>query len=969
MSHLFKQLNEQIDGEVMYDQASRLLYASDASPYQELPLAIARPKHQQDCAHLIRFAAAQQIPLIARGAGTSLAGQCVGRALIIDINRYMNRVISIDAEIYSATVEPGVVCDALNKQLHRYGQYFAPGPSTAKYCTLAGMAGNNAWGIHSLGYGDTRENMLAMEVLLSDGSFVHFGPLDAAALKLKQQLPTLEGTIYRKIVNSIEQHQQLIKHQFPAPNGIIRNSGYPLDYLLSGQPWTQSKQQFNLAPFLCGTEGTLALITSLTLKTIPLPQHRIMLCAHYHDIDTALNSLIEILKFEPAALEIIDAHIINSTAAQTQYQTHRFWLQGEPEAVLLIELHAHNSVQTLYEACKQLQQILPAYAYTIVESDRIDLVWAMRKAGLGLLMGDKSIDKAVTGMEDAAVNINDLADYVGKVKQLLAKQNIDCVIYGPAGRGVLHLRPKMNLASATEQQQYRNLLDAIAEITRGFHGSISAKHGDGRLRAHYLQQFLGSEIMSLLKEIKHSFDPQNLFNPQKIFDTPDLLSNLRVHNKSKKLAFKPVFNWDQEHGFRNALQKCNGAGVCLQRNAGNTMCPSYRATQEELYTTRGRANLLRQLIFARNTMTRSELQLVKKSLDLCLACKACKTECPANVDMSRLKSEFMQFYHDQQKIPCFTKMISVFIQSCHIAALFPRITNHLLSCGWTKRIIGTHSQRDLPQFAQQRFSHWWQQQTEFCDRHNRADVVLLLDIYSEYFEPDIAKSAVLLLHTLGLNVHVTPCLSLGRVEITQGLLRQAKLRLAEATKILQPYIAADIPIIGLEPSELLTLRDEASDLCADTIQRKTFEAIAGHAFLFEEFLLRHQTLLKKSLIATQETKHIWLHGHCHQKALTGMQASLQLLSILPNTHVHEIDSGCCGMAGAFGYQQAHYEISIQIAEMALFPALRNAGPDALIAASGTSCRQQIAASGIHKAQHPAQIIADYMKITKTEPIQ
>lgn len=958
MNQLIKQLVQHIDGDVLTDALSRMLYANDASPFQELPLAIARPRHTKDCIAIVKFSAQHKIPLIARAAGTSLAGQCVGKGIIVDVRRYMNQIISIDIDNRRAKVEPGVVCNDLNDQLRPFGLMFAPDPSTSNYCTFGGMVGNNAWGIHSQRYGTTRDNTVQIEVVLSDGSMAIFGPLNTAALQNKLQLKNREGAIYRSIVDIINKQQKLIQNSFPAPDNLLRNAGYPLDFLAQGQPWHAQGPLFNLAPFLCGTEGTLALTTAIEIKLVNIPQKRLMLCAHFQSVDVALKAVPQILCHQPAALEIVDHHILKLTETNLIQQPNRFWLKGNPAAVLLIEFHDDylSLVKTSEQVIDQLYAEIPAYAFSVVESAQIDKVWALRKSGLGLLMGVKGSIKGVTGIEDTAVRTADLSAYVKAVKKILSQHDTDCVVYGPAGRGTLHLRPELNLNLETDRQKYKEILDQVTDLVISLDGSISAKHGDGRLRGYFLERLLGSEVIKLLQQVKNTFDPLGILNPNKILNAPSPDQDLRYADNDTELD--SFFDWGSDSGLTSAVQKCNGAGVCLQLSGTNTMCPSYRVTREEKHGTRGRANVFRQILTASSPVEAMDNDLIKEVLDLCLSCKGCKSECPAQVDMAQMKAEFMQHYNDQNGTPLRSRIIDHFDSLSLYASYLPEMSNILLAQPWMKTILGFHPHRQLPKLASIKFSQWWKNRKPFPIETSQAEVVLVLDIFSEYFEPDIAIAAISVLENLNFRVTVTPCLSLGRAQISQGLLRHARQRIVKAINILLPYAQSGIPLVGLEPSEILTLRDEAQVLFKDGNINKQIETVSKQAYLFDEFIVQNQPMINSNNFRMpQHTKRFLVHGHCHQKSLVGMQPTQILLSQIPDAIVDMIPSGCCGMAGAFGYEKEHYKISMQIAELELFPAVRNAPNDTLIVASGASCRHQILDGLGVRAFHPAEILA------------
>lgn len=958
-----EQLRRMIEGDLLTDRLSRMLYATDASPYEQLPMAIVRPRHARDCRAILQFASRLKIPVIPRTAGTSLAGQCVGSGLIIDFSRHMNRIIAIDAGARTAKVEPGVVCEQLNRTVREYRLQFGPNPSTSKYCAIGGMVGNNAWGIQSLRYGATRDNVLELEAMLGDGSAVRFGPLTSQEFEQKLELQDPEGAIYRTLADMVTKHRALIQKSIPAPDGIHRNLGYPLDVLCASRPWESEGPPFNLAPFLCGSEGTLVLVTAIKVRLVPVPKDRALLCAHFKSLDDALRSVSKILVHRPAALEVIDRHILDITEQNPAQRANRFWLQGTPQAVLLIELHADflPPSEPLNLAIRAIHEEISAYSIITVTEPEIERVWDLRKAGLGLLMGMKGPVKAVTGIEDTAVPVADLGDYVRAIKALLHRYETDCVVFGPAGRGVLHLRPELDLNSALGRDQFRAILDSVADIVKEFGGTVSAKHGDGRLRAPFLERILGPEIIPLLVRIKQAFDPSGILNPDKIIGTLPPDSGLRETRLPPGSDADFCFDWSRDGGLRAALQKCNGAGVCLQSPGTGTMCPTYMATREERHGTRGRANILRQLMSAKRPEAGLDDQTIREALDLCIQCKACKSECPAGVDMARLKAEFLQACNDRYGISLRSRIIDHFPDLSRYGSFFPGITNSLLGTPWIRRLLGFHAERQLPRLAREPFSKWWTRHRVSGADRSKEQVVLVLDVFSSFYEPGIAAAAVQVLEALNVQVIVAARLSFGRIQISQGLLRKARAQLIDALNRLDPYAEQGSPIIGLEPSEILTLRDEAPDLFKDPALREKITRLAKRTFLFEEFLFEKQAEVSARLTRSNpDPRRILIHGHCHQKSLLGMDATLKALQLIPGAQVELIPSGCCGMAGAFGYEKEHFVVSQLIAELVLFPAIRHAPERTRIIATGASCRHQILDGLNIRAYHVAEVFAEVL---------
>ncbi|MBP1149376.1 FAD-binding and (Fe-S)-binding domain-containing protein [Methylocaldum sp. RMAD-M] len=951
-------LSRALEGELLTDRLSRLLYATDASPHQKMPLAVARPKHRDDCVTLMRFAAQERLPLIPRAAGTSLAGQCVGEGVVIDFTRHMNRILAIDPVQRRARVQPGVIRDDLNDALSPFGLMFAPDPSTSNRCTIGGMFGNNAWGSHALRYGTTRDHGLSVEAVLSDGSIARFESLGGEQLREKLALDNLEGRIYRAVYQAIDRHRALILDRFPRPDGIPRNAGYPLDVLARGQPWESRGPPFNLARLLCGSEGTLALVGEIEVGLVPLPARRRLVCVQFDSLPQALSAVAVTLNHKPSALELVDRHILELTKTNLEQQRNRFWIEGDPAAVLLIDFVNETGGEvdaTVSNLMAELRSRNLGYARKVLDSPLRERALALRAAGLGLLMGMPGPVKAVTGIEDTAVSVKDLPAYAEAVFSVMARHGVDCVVFGPAGWGVLHFRPLLDLRSREGRRLYERIVEEVFERAIRFGGTISAKHGDGRLRSPYLEGLLGGELYVLLHGIKAAFDPHDLLNPHKIFDPPPLVSDLRAHENGKPVA--AYFDWSREAGLRIAASKCNGAGACLKSAGRGTMCPSYMATREEKHGTRGRANVFRQVMDSPEPWTAMDRELLREVLDLCLACKGCKSECPANVDMARMKAEFLQQHYDRAGVPWRARIVGNFDRLSRIASFAPALSNAVLARPWLKSRLGFHPERPLPPLAAAPFSLWLKQRRPAEPAGQQEEVLLFNDPFTEYYEPQLAIAALEVLERLGFRMAATPCLESGRIQISQGLLSAARKRLSRAVERLYPSAVTGRWIIGLEPSEILTFRDEAADLLEGEELRKKARIVADRTLTFEEFIVHESGRLGKNPFGDALAgKTLLVHGHCHQKALIGMQPLLKTLSLIPGVEVRPIPSGCCGMAGVFGYEEEHYAVSLDIAELVLFPAIREAGTDALIVALGTSCRRQIADGLGVRAYHPVEVM-------------
>ncbi len=964
---ILERLAAELDGTVATDYASRVLYSTDASPYQRLPAGVAFPKHAADCVKIIQVCHKQKIPLIPRGAGTSLAGQCVGDGLIVDCMRYMNQIVAIDAESARVTVQPGVVLADLNAALKPSGLRFAPDPSTASRCNIGGMTGNNAWGIHAPRDGTTRDHVVRINAILSDGSETTFAPLAPAEWEDKLRLPSLEGEIYRTLARLVDANLPLIHERYPSCRGIPNNAGYPFDVLARQYPWNADAGECNLAPFLCGSEGTLAFSTEITLQLKPLPEPGCIVCAHFSALEDALAALAVALRTAPTAVELLDKTVLDLTRDNPEQRRNRFWIEGDPGAVLLIEIGGADGDRQSTGAglIAALRSGGHGYAYPVIEGKNVERVWELRRAGLGLLMGKTSKRKPVTGFEDTAVAVSDLPAYVADVKALLAAHEVEGVFYGTASMGLLHIRPELDLTDASDVACYATLLHRLADLVVAYRGSISAKHGDGRLRSGLLEKTLGAEIVGMLREAKLAFDPHALLNPGKIIDAPPPDTDLRYQRKQRPAQASRYFNWGQNGDLHSVAARCNGAAVCLKSPGRGTMCPSYMASRDERFVTRGRANLLRHA-FEAGAETGLDDPALAEALDLCLGCKGCRSECPANVDMARLKSEILQHRYANHGVPWRIRWLCAFDRLHRLASTAPSLAAALGNSRLAKHLLGFHRERALPALARQRFSVWYARRQRSPEAH-RPRILLLNDPFTEYYAPEIGQAAVRLLEHLGFEVTLSPHVSWLRILLSAGLLEQAMTMLEHDLPVLQPYARDGLPIVGLEPSEILGYRDDIPALRLSAGARESAGLIARYACTFEELI---NTLAADGRLPPeafdQRPRKLLLHAHCHQKSLIGMDPVRSALALIPNSEVTEIDAGCCGMAGFFGYEREHFSLSMQIAEQALFPALRARTDDAIVIATGGSCRQQIKDGVKLEACHTAQVFAAALGLANTQ---
>ncbi len=944
-----------MDGEVCTDIATRMCYATDASIYQQLPLAVIYPKHGADCVSIVEFSQRHSLPIIPRAAGTSLAGQCVGSGLVVDVTRHMHAVLEIDQKGMRVRAQPGIIMQSLNDELKSHGLCIPVDPSTADRCAIGGMLGNNAWGAHYLRDGSTRDHVVAVDAVLSDGSRVQFGPADAELLHFKQELNTREGEIYRTLHGLIDQHRGLILDKYPDPDNVPNNMGYPLDLLANSQPWVDDGPCFNLAPFLCGSEGTLALVTEITFRLSPVPKTRVMVWGQFPLLFDAFEKVPEILKYDPVALELLDRYVLDAAFEHRLGHLQASWIKGNPEAVLMIEFEDKPGAL----ASEQAQALIDTMStgigsFSILDHEHAVRAWKLRRAGLGLLMGKASPIKAVTAVEDCAVSPDRLTAFFERIQELMLRHHSDFVFYGSVGAGLVHLRPWLNISSPEGRTRMLTIQTDVAAVVAELGGSISAKHGDGRLRSHLLDTVLGYEIHPLLLQVKAIFDPHNLLNPGKILNAPPPGQNLRSHRQPSLM--QDEFNWGNDQDLRGAVGRCNGAAVCLKPPGRGVMCPSYMATKDERHTTRGRANVLRQILDSPDPLPTLSSAAVTQAMDLCVSCKGCKAECPASVDMARIKAQILQHRNRQDGVPMRSRLIASLPKLAQWGMQAPSLSNAILSSGLVRRIFGLTPKYSLPKLASQTWLDWWQlRPTSKTEEKNR--LLLVVDPFSNYLEPEIGKAAVEFFEWAGYQVELSPCLSSGRLQISQGLLTDARHTLTQMIEELYPAAAEGIPIIGIEPAELLTLHDEAIDLMDREDLRNRARTLAAGTWLFEEWVCRMQHNQGLEIPGQQESeKHILVHTHCHQKALSEPQAAVDCLKLISGARVESINSGCCGMAGAFGYELEHADTARAIGELNLLPAVREAATETTIVACGTSCRHQIKIGTGRQALHPAEVL-------------
>ena len=936
------------------DSLTRHLYATDASMYQQLPTAVCFPRSADDLSELIALARSRGQGITMRAAGTSLAGQTTGSGIVADISRHMTEIVALDAAGRRARVQPGVIRDQLNRAAAAHQLLFGPDTSTTNRCMLGGMIGNNASGSYSPAYGTTRDHVLSLDCVLDDGSQVHFGPLSAEHLAAKRKLDSREGQIYRGMLDLLEQHQSGIEAAFPHPEVTRRNTGYALDALCRMQPFTPDGPPFNLAALLTGSEGTLALIAEAELGLVPQQAHRALVVPHFDSLDAALRATVDVLAQQPAAVELVDRHILEATRHNREQSRNRFFLQGDPDCVLIIEFLDDRADQAQARAEAAAAALTTATSVPVfVQPEAMRRVWDLRKAGLGLLMGRVSDEKSPTFVEDTAVRVADLPNYVRDFRAILDRHGTDCVFYGHAASGELHLRPVLDLKSEQGLATMKAVALEVAELVRDYRGSLSGEHGDGLARAEFLPVVLGAEAVGWLEQVKRIWDPDGLFNPGKIVFAQAMDQHLRYHPGWRPASVDTVFRFRNSRGFAEAIERCNGAGACRKlADSGGAMCPSYMTTREEKDSTRGRANVLRQMFSGGSAPGFSSVE-VKEALEFCLGCKACKSECPASVDMAALKAEFLNGWIREHGASMADRFYGQPMRLYPLASTTPRLSNAWMRSRVGKwileRVIGIHPARRLPPFAERPF-HRRARRAEQVSQ--RPEVVLLVDYFINYHEPQIAEAAVRVLEALGFAVQVEAPFAAGRTLISRGLLDQARTLARRNLDLFLPHVEAGRVLIGLEPSETLALRDEYLDFFDDE-EHAGAKRLAGSVQLFEELVAGQSEQMRAGRFAGR-SQPVLVHGNCHAKALTGDDAVLQSLT-LAGYAPQRLATGCCGMAGSFGYDKKKYALSMQIAEQKLFPSLRDQ-PDTLICAHGFSCRHQIHDGLSRHALHPAELL-------------
>ncbi|MBA3238559.1 MAG: FAD-binding protein [Parachlamydiaceae bacterium] len=948
MTSFHEELKELLEGEVHFDPITLRAYSVDASIYEMEPLGVVCPRNREQLLKVMEIAKRHAIPVIARGAATGIAGGCIGPGLILDLSKYLDKILEINFAEEYVICEPGVVQDQLNAALSSAGYRLGPDTSTGNRATIGGMLANNAAGARSLYYGKMVDHVESVTLALSGGELIKLEPLSEELLQQKRSQENREAAIYRTIQKIQEEYFEEIKAHFPKiPRRV---SGYNLDELIKAE-------KLNLAKIIAGSEGTLGIAVEIKLKISKKPKLTGLCIIHCDDMLKAMHKVPELLSYQLLSLEMLDAKIIEAGRNHPSIRDKLQWLVGDPQAILIAELQDENEellkikLEHFHTAAKKLNI---SYASALLtEPVAMSSVWEVRKAGLGLLLSKRSYSRAIAFIEDVSVAPENLANFMEAFLLCLKSFGKEAGIYGHVGSGCMHIRPYIDLRSHDEQQLMEKLMLSVADLLLVHGGALSGEHGDGYVRSWLNEMMFGKKLYQAFCKLKAAFDPDNLLNPGKIVHAQALLHDLRSATENSPSPLKTFLDFAQEGGLELAADLCNGNGLC--RKTEGVMCPSFQATRDEYDTTRARAQALRAIIHGhlpKDSIASRELYDV---LDLCLQCKGCKSECPSQVDMAKMKSEVLYHYQEKHGYSLRTRLFGNLGAISRFFSPLASFVNYLGSSTISKNLlsrIGISPERALPKLAIERFSSWFDRQPKRVDLTKK--VVLFNDTYTEFNHPEIGKAAVAVLNAIGYEVIVPPWNCCGRTLFSKGMLREAKKKAIVLISSLKPYVEADLPIIGLEPSCLSMLKDDLQGLVGGD---KLVKKIAELSTTFDAFLYRHIVNAKFPITLSDEKMHFLIHGHCHHKSSGEIPSTVALINLMPGCSAELIDSGCCGMAGSFGYEKEHYEISLKIGELKLFPAILKEAITTGLIANGISCRQQIMAGTGRRALHLAEVIA------------
>jgi len=963
----WEELASKLSGKLKLDNLTQLIYATDASVYRKLPYGAVFPKNNEDVKCIINFASKHQLNLIPRTAGTSLAGQCVGEGLIVDVSKYFTSILNLDLKNKTITVQPGVIRDDLNRYLEPFGLFFGPNTSTSNRCMIGGMVGNNSSGTTSIQYGVTRDKICSLKTILSDGSEVIFENKSKEEIERYRFQNTLESSIYKKLDEILvsEENQNQIQANYPKASIHRRNTGYALDVLLQNS-FYGNKKEINVCELLTGSEGTLAFTTEITIQLDELPPvYNVMVCAHFKTIAHCMQAVVPVMEHRLYTCEMMDKTILDCTKNNIEQFKNRFFVVDDPKAILMLELRA-NTNDDLNEQVNALIKTLDtsklSYAHPVLYQKETQKALELRKAGLGLLgnmIGDR---KAVACIEDTAVALEDLSGYIEEFTALMNYYKQDAVYYAHAGAGEIHLRPILDLKKSEDVELFKEITDAVAVLVKKYKGSMSGEHGDGIVRSGYISQMIGTHNYELLKQIKQVFDPKGIFNKGKIIEPFSMVENLRYESDRTEPEIETVLDFSDSQGILRVAEKCNGSGDCRKSvAAGGGMCPSYRVTKNEKDTTRARANALREVLTNTSEKNKFDSKTLKEAFDLCVSCKACVSECPSNVDVTSLKAEFLHQYNKSNKPLLRDRLFAFNDKANRLASKFSGVSNFMFSNFFTasaiKKLLNIAAERSLPKVAKQPFVDWLVLFLEENKIQNPIkEVYIFIDEFTNYLDVQIGKDVVQLLTKLNYKVLFISHEQSGRALISKGFLKEAKIIANQNIKIFKKIISQKVPLIGIEPSAILSFRDEYLRLAENYSEALE---LSKNTVTIDEFLAKEIDLYNvKSEQFSTSNKQVKIHVHCHQKVLSSAEYTFKLLNLPSNYKATLITSGCCGMAGSFGYEKEHYKTSMEMGELSLLPKIRKASAEIIIAATGTSCRHQIKDGAKRKAQHPVSILLE-----------
>jgi FAD/FMN-containing dehydrogenase/Fe-S oxidoreductase len=964
---LAEELRRRVSGEVRFDKMSRLLYSTDASIYQIEPVGVVIPKTVEDVLAVVEAANRYGVPVLPRGGGTSLAGQTVGRAIVVDFSKYLRNVIEVNAEEQWVRAQPGIILDELNQQLQPHGLLFTPDPSTSNRGNIGGAIGNNSCGAHSILWGKTSDNVHELSVILSDGTQAKFGALTPAELEAKTRLDGLEGHIYGELAAIGREERDEVIARFPK---IMRRvGGYNLDELadprpLTPGPWSSGNgaRGLHMARFIVGSEGTLITVTEAKLKLVRRPKLRAVAVVHFKDLTEAMEATVATLELGPAAVEHIGSMILHQARDNLEYSRLMDWVQGDPSDVLAVEFLGESEAE-LESKLDGLEARMKrgglGYATTrLMKLADQARVWAVRQAGLGIMMNVKGDAKPIPFVEDTAVSPEVLPKFVERFDEVIRAHGTEAGYYGHASVGCLHIRPLVNLKAREGVERMVSIMADISDLVLEFGGALSAEHGDGMVRGPWNEKMFGPRLYQSFRRVKRAFDPKGIMNPGKVVDCPPMTENLRIGPGYRAASFQTGFSFTREGGFDAAIEQCNGQGACRKVGAG-TMCPSFMATRDEEHSTRGRANALRSAISGALPLDSLAGGRLHEVMDLCLECKACKAECPSNVDMAKLKYEFLDRYHKANGHPLRKRIFGNIAALSRWGSFAAPVSNWMLGsramAELLERYAGIDPRRRLPPFAHQTFAQWFRARGPSTSSGQAQSKVLLFnDTFTNFNQLEVGQAATLVLEALGYEVVLLPWRCCGRPMLSSGMMDKARRNAAANVALAHGYVSQGVKLVGLEPSCISAFRDDYLDLLdGDTKAQE----VAASAMLAEEFLLAAAKAGRR-LELRSRTGKVLFHGHCHQKALVGTKPAMEVLRWLPGCEVKEVQSGCCGMAGAFGFEKEHYDVSMRIGEQRLLPAVRQEQGEFEVVSEGVSCRQQIEHGAGKRAKHLVEVLAE-----------